>query len=110
MFVSLGGVPKRARSGRERRLAKKKMTEVEDGLKNAAIAVGSVLGSLAQKVGLAPKATKKAVSKAPASKKKAAPQKKAAPKKKAVAKKVVSKKAAAKRPSVKKAKRPAKRA
>lgn len=87
-------------------MAKKKIIDLEDGLKNAAIAVGSALGSLAQKVGLgkAPKAKKKAaVKKAPATKKKAAP------KKKAVAKKVAAKKAAPKRPSPKKAKSSAKR-
>ena len=104
---------------KERRLAKTKVAAVEDGLKTAAIAVGTALGSLAQKVGFGAvaaavtpkpkkKATKKAakktgVSKPPASKKKVAPQKKAAPKKKALAKKV-----AAKRPSPKK-KGPAKK-
>jgi hypothetical protein len=93
----------------ERRLAKTKIVELEDGLKNAAVAVGTALGNLAQKVGIgtAPKAKKKAakkavVKKASASKKKAAPPKKAAPKKKAVAKKVAAKKAAPKRTSPKK--------
>ena len=74
---------------RERRLAKTKVGAVEDGLKTAAVAVGTVLGSLAHKVGLdsvaaavtakpkkkpARKAAKKAVvSKSAASRKKAAP-------------------------------------
>jgi hypothetical protein len=104
-----------ARSGEK--LAKTKVVVLEDGLKSAAVAVGTARGSLAQKVGLgkapavmAPK--KKAVKKpverhALASKKKAAPQKKVAAKK-VVARKFVTKKAAP-RPGVKKAKIPAKK-
>jgi hypothetical protein len=122
MFVSLYDAPIRVRSVRKtRRLAKTKIGGVEDGLKNAAVAVGSALGILAQKVGLAkavavvaPKAKKKAAKKAvvhksPAAKKKTAPTKKAASKKKVVAKKVAAKKVAIKRTAPKKAKGPAKK-
>lgn len=77
---------------RERRLAKTKVAVVEDGLKHAAEAVGTAIGSLAKKVGLksvaaavTPKHKKKTVAKSTPSKKKAAPAKKV------VAKKVVAK-------------------
>jgi hypothetical protein len=107
------------RSARKTRiLAKTKIGEVEDGLKNAAVAVGSALGSLAQKVGLGKaivtsKAKKKVAKKAVVSKPLLA-KKKAAAKKKVVAKKVVvkkvaAKKVAAKKPSPKKAKTAAKK-
>ena len=98
---------------RERRLAKTKIIEMEDGFKHAAVAVGTALAGLAHKVGLekvaaavAPKAKKKATKKAakkavprksPGSKKKAAPTKRALPKKAVVATKVGIKKVAAKR-------------
>jgi tRNA A37 threonylcarbamoyltransferase TsaD len=82
-------------------MAKKKMAEAEVGLTTVAVAVGSALGKLAQKIGLgetpAPAAQKPA-------KKKSVARKSPAPKKKAAVKKV-----AAKRASVKKAKSPAKK-
>jgi hypothetical protein len=93
---------------RERRLAKTKVAVVEDGLKNAALAVGTAIGSLAKKVGLRgvaaavtpktkKKAAKKGIAKAAAFKKKSAPAKKSPPQKKTVAKKVVAKTVASKR-------------
>ena len=88
-------------------MAKKKIVAAEDGLTTVAVAVGTALGKLAQKVGLGeasapsdPKPAKNASSrKAAVSTKKATPKKKAA-----------TKKAPAKRPGVKKVKSPAKRA
>jgi hypothetical protein len=100
---------------RERRLAKTKVGAVEDGLKTAAVAVGTAIGSLAHKVGLdsvaaavTPKPKKKpakkaVVSKSAASRKKSAPTKKASFKKKVVAKNAVAKKVATKKVAAKKA-------
>jgi hypothetical protein len=79
---------------KETKLAKTKIAAMEDGLKNAAAAVGEAIGSLAHKVGIGgtakpkKKAARKAVAKAA---------KKVAPKKKVAAKKVVAKKVAAKK-------------
>jgi hypothetical protein len=68
-------------------VAKKKVVETQDGLKNVAVAVGSVLGKLAAKIGLsetvAPTAPKPAM-------------------KKSRRKKVAAKKAVTKRTSIKK--------
>ncbi len=112
MFVSLNGAHRGCIQSRERRLAKTKVAVVEDGLKKAAAAVGTAIGSLAHKVGLekvasavTPKAKKKAAkkvakktaSKSPASKKKAAPAKKVAAKKVAAKKASPKKKSAAKK-------------
>jgi hypothetical protein len=91
---------------KEKKMAKTKIAQVEDGLKNAAIAVGSAIGNLAHKVGIGgttkpekksvKKAVKKALaSKAPASSKKAAAKKKTAIKK--VAAKVATKSPAKKK-------------
>jgi hypothetical protein len=124
MFVSLSGATlRRAKCTGNEKMAKSKIIVVEDGLKSAAVAVGTALGSLAHKMGIgtstpAPKATKKAgkkaAAKAPPSKKKAAPVKKAVAKKAVAAKKVVAKKAApkkaaSKKPLAKKAAPPAKK-
>jgi hypothetical protein len=84
-------------------LAKTKVAVVEDGLKHAAEAVGTAIGTIAKKVGLKrvaaavtpkhKKAVKKALSKSATSKKKSAPAKKVA------AKRVVAKKASPKKKS-----------
>jgi hypothetical protein len=84
----------------------KKIVPEEHGLTDVAVAVGSALGKLAQKIGLgeapappAPKPPVKAATrKPPAAKKKAAPKRK-----------VAAKKVAAKRPNTQKAKSPAKK-
>lgn len=105
MFVSLSGAHEGAFS-EEEKLAKSKIAAVEDGLKSAAVAVGTAIGSLVHKVGIgsAPKkkSVKKAVKKAPAKASKKVVSKKAAPKKKVAAKKVVAKKVAAKKSPAKK--------
>jgi hypothetical protein len=90
-----------------RQMAKKKIADAEDGLKNVAVAVGSALGRLAQKMGLgdatepaAPRSAKKKLVKS----KSLAPKSKAAPKKA-----IASKKAATKPASLKKVKSPTKK-
>jgi hypothetical protein len=93
-------------------LAKTKVAGVEDGLKHAAEAVGTAIGTIAKKVGLTgvakavtPKHKKKAVKKAvvkPGTSKKKVPPKKAAPQKKPIAKKVAAKTVAKKSPAKKK--------
>ncbi len=82
-------------------MAKSKIAVVEDGLKNAAVAVGTAIGSLAHKVGIGSAPKKKAVKKA-VKKVVSKVAKKAAPKKKVAAKKVVAKKAVAKKTPAKK--------
>ena len=106
-FVSLNGAHRGCIQLKEKRLAKTKVAVMEDGLKNAAAAVGTAIGGLAKKVGLKrvaaavtpkhKKAVKTAVAKSATSKKKSAP-----------AKKVVAKKAPAKHTAAKK-KSPAKK-
>jgi hypothetical protein len=121
MFVSLNRAHRGCIQLRERRLAKTKVAVVEDGLKNAAAAVGTALGNLAHKVGLekvaaavtpkpkkkaTKKVAKKTASKSSASKKKTAPaKKKTAPAKKVAAKKVAAKKASPKKKSAAKKKK-----
>jgi hypothetical protein len=96
-------------------MAKKKIDVVEDGLKSAAVAVGTALGKLAHKVGLGetsppPRAAKKAsASKAPVFQKKAVAKKTAAAKKVATKKKTAPKKAAAKPSNAKKVTGPTKK-
>jgi hypothetical protein len=82
-------------------MAKKKVVEAEDGLKNAAVAVGSALGKFAAKIGLGEAATPPAQT---PEKRKPLSRKSVVPKKKAATKKVT-----AKRAIVKKATRPAKK-
>jgi hypothetical protein len=67
-------------------MAKKKIVEAQDGLKNVAVAVGSALGKLAAKLGVAetPAATAPVV-------------KKSRPSKKVVAKKTAAKRTTAKK-------------
>jgi DNA-binding protein HU-beta len=85
-------------------LAKTKVAVVEDGLKHAAEAVGTAIGTIAKKVGLkrvaaavTPKHKKKAVKKALS--KSATSKKKSAPAKTVAAKRVVAKKASPKKKS-----------
>ncbi len=80
-------------------MAKKKVAEEDNGLKNAAVAIGSALGRLAQKMGLgeaAPPALKVA-RKRRFTIKSPAPKSKAAPKKTIVTKKVATKPASVKK-------------
>jgi hypothetical protein len=74
--------------GEGKYMAKKKVLEVQDELKNVAVAVGSALGKLAAKMGLSETA-------APAALK--PPAKKSAPKKKVVAKKAATKRSGPKK-------------